>query len=242
MRTANEMFVGFLNVLNRQNTLGADPHEFNYHVKVGQVEYLKMRYWAFERHQKSLDDLEKITVITNGIAGAPSPIGNAGAAVAGSEYFPLPANILGLNEKIYLLKVRFKLQYKGNACQVENSASRWITARLASHNRDERNVYVRDNDEKLYYHQTGGNIIRHAEFSSSVATHALLHYLRMPREITVDPITGLSVTNPELGPIQNTEIVKWTVASYLEKIESYRHQSMLQVQGLVFNNQDRLPA
>lgn len=234
------MYQAVLHELNRSSTISMTPTRFNYHAKVGQLEYLKMRYWAFDKHQKAVDDLQPIIVVTDGIAGSPSPIANTGANTVGSESFAVPKDIAGLDQELFLLQVHFLLTYQGNPCHDDGAVSEPIVARYRTHNVDRRNAYQRGNDDKLFY-LFHGNRLRRAEKgkSLSVATSCIMSYLRYPREITVDA-DGASLTDPELGTSQNMDIVKWVAASYLETIESLRQRTIAEVQGRTFVHQTAL--
>lgn len=240
MTTAIEMYKGVLTELNRADTKSMSPTRFNYHAEIGYYEYLKMRYWSFDKHQKNIDDLQPLIVVTDGIAGNPAVIPNIGLVSPGGEVFTVPKNALALNEEMFMLQVHFKLRYHLNGCHAEGSLSEPIAARYRTHNLDTRNAYQKGNDEKLYYLFHGGRIRRVVSGKSqSVAEQCIMSYLRYPRLITVDN-NGNSLTNPELGSSQNTELVRWIAASYLENIESLRQETMARVLGQTFTHQTAL--
>lgn len=238
IRTAEDMYRACLDELNRTRTIGLKPDRFNYHVNVAFFEWLKLRYWAFDRHQKAIDDLGLLTNVTDGVAGNPPPIPNTGLTAPGGEVFDVPADIMGLEESMFILQVWFTPVYHGSNCYPEGHVGRPVVAEYYTHNRHSRNPYNRSSEERFFWLMNAGRIRRVVTGTEgAMAQDCVLHYLRYPRKITVDPATGLGTGEPELGPSQNAEIVKWTVASYLENIESLRTRTMMEIQGSTFVHQ-----
>lgn len=231
MVTSEQVYKAVLKELKHYNTTSMTPDEFNYHIWVGQLEYVKKRYWAHEQHQKQIDDLDIIRIITDGIAGNPIPLPNEGANVAGQEYITLPEDFM------YLLAVGVKVQYQGDECQPDGSLSDYISATPLKD--DKRFVATTDYYSlprpewpNLYYTQRGGKMVFKA--GDSIVQHVLLSYLRYPIRIVFDP-TGAGHVDSEFNEQQTNEIVKETVEKYLETIESRRTQSFIGVNDRNFN-------
>ena len=234
--TAEDMYREVLNLLNKENTRTMTPSEFNSWINRSMIDYVKTKYFEYDQHQKRMDDINEIIVRTDGIAGNPAPIANAGNNVAGEEYFPLPYVSGGEPNfgYMFLLNVAFKINYIGNDCFTDNTESGWLKGK--PYNADienEANYYDRPQDDRLYYQIVGRNI-RPFTGTSSYATQARLMYLRYPSEIEVDS-NGLSVKNSEFEARVNYEIVKLCVRQYLESIESPRHQTFTSDESLNFN-------
>lgn len=225
MRTGREIYEAVLEELNRSNTMSMEPNEFNHHAKVGMLEWIKLRYWAFDQHQKSIDDLDPIIVISNPMF----PV----YTVQGAERWETPSALL------YLLRVKMEQEYQGDNCFPDGYKLPFQAARYRTHNLG-NNAYNKPSPKQLYYLQAGGQLIRIGEPNATTkVTNAIIHYLRYPVFPSVDS-SGESASNSEFGIMQNMEIVKWITASYLEKIESLRTQSQLAIQGQVFTHQTNL--
>lgn len=231
MVSSTEVYKAVLKELKHYNTTSMTPEEFNYHIWIGQLEYVKNRYWAHEQHQKQIDDLDRIHIVTDGIAGNPGPLLNEGSAVAGEEYVTLPGNLL------YLLAVGVKVKYMNEPCKADGALSDYIAAK---HLKDDerymidRAYYRKPKPEwpRLYYTQRNRVLVFAA--GDSIVQHVRLAYLRYPVRIVFDP-TGANHVDSEFDWGQTHEIIKHTVMSYLEIIESPRTQSYIGVDQKNFN-------
>jgi hypothetical protein len=228
---AQEVYKAFLHELKQENTTSATPEEFNYHIYRGELEYVTSRYWAFDQHQKTIDDLDVITVETNGIAGMPTALVNAGANTSGQEYFVIPDDLL------ILLNVAFVSKVYGDKCVEDGTLSKLTVAKFLSADREKlvsESYYSKPNYTypNLYYKIRSGNIL--PLLGDSIAQECIISYLKYPDKIEVDPITGASVTDSPFGDSQTLEIVRMAVLSYIETIESQRTQSMAFIENRKF--------
>jgi hypothetical protein len=233
MRTASDMYRGVLHELKEESTSSLTPSEFNYFIKVTQLQWFQSRYFAFEENQKHIDDLEVLLVLTDGTGGNPQPLINQGSAATGREYFTFPLDTAGNSEKMFLVTVQFKM--KAHPCY--KGLSPLLNAKLKkTDNIANNNAYDRPSDNKLFYIQSNGKIFRYDNtgVSTSIAEQAVVAYLRKPREIIVDDL-GNSVSNPEFDERVNVELVKWCVRAFLETIESPRQGSFAAEQAGVNN-------
>jgi len=220
-----EVYKAVLAELKHYNTTSMTPAEFNYHIWIATLEYVKNRYWAHEQHQKQIDDLSVIKVVTDGVAGFPAPLVNLGPAVAGQEYVQLPANYL------HLLAVSVKVKYKNQPCEVDNTMSGYISA---THLKDDFRFTIEDDYYKkpsaewpnLYYDQRGNRLTFRC--GDSIVQDAKIAYLRLPQRINFD-VTNQNNVDSEFAWPQTLEIVKHCVISYLETIKDPRVQSMLPI-------------
>ena len=233
-RTAAELYDQVLDLLRYEETSSMTPDEFNRHYNIAQLEYIKTRHWAWDRHQKTLDDLDKIKVITNGLAGFPTPLQNVGNNVAGEEVFELPADYFRM------LSVGVKFCYIGDPCIADNTISDWTAAVPTPEDRDKMlsqdyysapyhewpNIFYQQYDRKLFI-----------KMGKSIAKELLISYLRYPTVMEVDangedlPVPTVSTFEIE----QSDEIAKWCVHSYLEKLQELRMQTMQLILGKAFN-------
>lgn len=226
MKSGKEVYQAVLQEINKANTRSMTPEEFNYHVKIGQLEWLKMRYWGFDKHQKTISDLQPIILISDlSVVG----IIEDGQVVGLSEDFVLP------DDYLYTLQVKFKCHYLEDDCYEDGTFFGNLVAKYRLHNLSD-NPYHKGNNQKIYYQEWGGNIRRIKGDDTIKAINCNLSYLRYPANIEVDT-AGENVQASEFGTMQNIEIAKWTAASYLENIESMRTRSMLAIQGQVFTHQ-----
>ena len=154
MVTSTDVYKAVLAELKHYNTTSMTPDEFNYHIWIATLEYVKNRYWAHEQHQKQIDDLSVIKIVTDGVAGYPAPLVNLGPAIAGQEYVDLPADYL------HLLAVSVKVLYKNVPCETDGTLSNYISA---THLKDDSRFTIEDDYYKkpvaewpnLYYDQRG---------------------------------------------------------------------------------------
>jgi len=225
MVSATDVYKSVLAELKHYNTTSMTPTEFNYHIWIAELEYVKNRYWGHEQHQKEIDDLDVIKVVTDGVAGFPMPLPNEGPFVPGMEYVTVPTNYL------YLVAVGVQVKYYGVPCEVDGTLSP-ITA--ATHLKDDKRFVVnQDYYQKpiaewpnIYYDQRGRKLTFQAGLS--IVQKVLLSYLRVPLRITFDE-TGLNHIDSEFHWPQTLEIVKHCVISYLETIKDPRVTSMIGV-------------
>jgi hypothetical protein len=226
-----EVYEAFLHELKQENTTSATPTEFNYHIWRGQLEWVTTRYWAFDQHQKTIDDLDVITIETNGIAGMPSALVNSGANTSGQEYFVIPEDLL------ILLNVAISSEVYGDPCIVDGTLKTFTAAKPLSADREKvvsESYYSKPSHEypTLYYKIRNGNIL--PKIGDSIAQECVITYLKYPDKIEVDPVTGASVTGSPFGDSQTLEIVRMAVLSYIETIESNRTQSMAFIESRKF--------
>lgn len=237
--TAADTYVAVLAELKAENTTSMTPDEFNYHIKVAQYEYARIRYMAYEQHQRTLDDLRSIHVMTDGISG-PAPLVNVGIPQPELEVFVLPTDYMDL------LSVRARLRYYGEPCHTDGTLSDYMASKAIQDNRKEaiRHSYYSKpaaRPDRVYHSlygagNTGGGATLRFMAGSSIVDSVIATYLRKPSDITVDG-NGNSVLNPQWDDVQMQEIVKWCVASYLEKIESMRTQTYMSLLGITHSNQ-----
>ena len=229
--TAQEVYEAFLHELKQENTTSATPTEFNYHIWRAELEYVTTRYWSFDQHQKSIDDLDVITVETNSIAGSPAPLINSGANVSGQEYFIIPEDLL------ILLNVAISCKIYGDSCVKDGTLKNFTAARFLSADREKvvhESYYSKPSYEypTLYYKIRSGNII--PVIGENIAQECIITYLKYPDKIEVDANTGTSITDSPFGDSQTLEIVRMGVLSYIETIESNRTQSMAFIENRKF--------
>ena len=228
IRTATDMYNATLEFLNKEATASLSPEEFEIMVNAAQLEYVKNRYDEAEKTQKRIDDLRSIMVINESIL-------NSGANVAASEVFELPyddagfvttaKNPTGTNHGyLFMLNCALKLSYVNNKCGF-TGISEFLKAKpmkADKRNEIERDPFNRPTDERLYYQETGDQVIVFTG-TQSFATEARIDYLRYPVDIQI--VT--SVVDSELPIHARTEIVDIVVRKVLENIESQRYSTNL---------------
>ncbi len=230
--TAQEVYIAFLNELKQENTTSVTPAEFNYHIWRSEIEYVKNRYFAFDQHQKSIDDLSFLTIETIGVAGMPLPLLNQGLNQSKKEYFDLPEDLL------ILVNVEIMAEAQNDSCYKDGEISDKIAAKFLSGDRDKviyNSYYSKPRLEypNVYYKIRNNKII--PVIGDSIAKECIITYLKYPTKIEVDETSGLSITNSEFKDMQTLEIVRHAVLSYLETIESQRTPSMAQIENKNFN-------
>lgn len=232
--TAQETYRAVLAELRKNNTSTMTPAEFNYHAWVGQVEYVKTRYWGYDQHQKAIDDLQKITVVTDGVAGNPAPLANVGNNVQGEEAFALPKD--GATPYMFLLNAQFRITYVNDPCNTGESG--WVAGYARPYNENSQNVYDQSNETDRVHYRLSNDLVRPLPGTyNGYVSGARISYLRYPVRMLLDETTGESVTDPELDDRVMMEVVKWISHSFLETIESYRLKTMEMVQGKTFVHQ-----
>ena len=233
--TAQEVYKGVLAELRKEETTSMTPEEFNYHAFIGQLEYVKTRYWGFDRHQKAIDDLQQLIVVTDGLFGNPLPLNNLGLSEPGQEGFALPYDSMTGEGYLYMLQGKASVIYKGHPC-VSDASPGTVYLRYKQHNINTANVYDNQSEDYVHYYLESGYIRIEPGFPGHVS-QLIIRYLRYPARILVDETTGESVSNPELNDMATLEVIKWITHSFLETIESYRLQTMEAIQGKVFVHQ-----
>jgi hypothetical protein len=221
MMTGLDTYKAVLAELKHENTTSMTPAEFRYHIYVAQIEYVNIRYWAFEQHQKPIDDLRVLHVETNGIDGV-APLANVGVVAPEQEVFMLPEDYM------HLLAVRARVKYYGEPCFVDGTLSDYIACKFAQDNSiniKKHHYYTKPAPRypRMYYRQFQ-NKLRFV-CGASVVHDVIAAYLRKPVPISIDD-NYVNVTSSELDDPQTLEIVQWCVSSYLEKIESMRTQTI----------------
>lgn len=225
MVSATDVYKGVLAELKHYNTTSMTPDEFNYHIWIATLEYVKNRYWAHEQHQKQIDDLSVIKIVTDGKAGFPAPLVNEGPAVAGQEYVTLPDNYL------HLLAVSARVKYYNVPCETDGNLSNYVAA---THLKDDQRFVVDDDYYErpgaewpnLYYDQRGDKLTFYC--GDSIVQDVMISYLRVPVRIFFD-VTGAAHVDSEFNWPQTLEIIKHCVVSYLETIKDPRINTMLPV-------------
>ena len=238
MMTGDLVYEAVLRELKNEYTTTITPSEFNYHIRVAQIEYTKTRYWAWDQHQKSIEDLSALKVVTNGIGGMPSPLSNMGSTAPNSQWTNSPQDLQ------HLLSVSAICIYQGEPCRKNGSLSDPIACTYLAD--DKMNLVRSDYYSKprpefpcLYYYQADNKFYFWA--GTSIAHKVILSYQRYMTPIEVDPVTGANVTGSELGDMQTYEIVKWCALSYLEKIEEARMQTLSALLGTQFTQNPSFP-
>lgn len=218
--TAKEMYRACLTELQYQSTRTMTPEEFNYHIEVGTIEYVKTRYMCYERFQKPIDDLQVLKVQTDGIGGMPPPLLPNGT-VPNAQTLNLPIDYFRLTA------VAVVVRYFKEPCKTDGSLSDRIACTPLKD--DQWGLIFSDYYKKpaprfprLYYTQRNNQFVFLAGLS--LVHQVYLSYIRTPVFVKVDD-NGESVVDSEFKAEQSYEIVKWTVSSYLEKIEEMRQQT-----------------
>ena len=230
MVPATAVYKAVLAELKHYNTTSMTPDEFNYHIWIAELEYVKNRYWAHEQHQKQIDDLSVIKVVTDGVAGYPMPLLNEGPQLPGMEYVTLKA------DHLFLLAVSVQVKYFGVPCKTDGSLSPYTAA---THLKDDKRFAVSEDYYQkpiaewpnLYYDQRGNKLTFNC--GNSVVQSVQIAYLREPTRIVFD-VTSAAHVGSEFSWSQTLEIVKHCVISYLETIKDPRVQSMIGVTDRTF--------
>lgn len=222
MVNAVDVYKAVLEELKHYNTTSVTPAEFNYRIWIAELDYVRNRYWAWDQHQKAIDDLYVIRIVTDGVAGFPPPLPNEGPIVAGQEYITMPENYL------HLLAVAARVTYKNVPCIKDGTTSPFIACTPL---KDDA-YHVVDDDyykkpiaewPRLYYSQRGNKMTFKA--GDSIVKDVMLNYLRYPQRIFFDEANPSGGTPSEFTEEQTNEIVILFVKSYLEAIESSRVQT-----------------
>ena len=230
--TGVEVYRAVLAELKHENTTSMTPAEFRHHIKIAQIEYMNLRYMVHEQHQKPIDDLAIWHIETNGVGGNPSPIANTGAMAPGEDMFLLPINYA------HLLNVEAKVKYVGEPCRTDGTESDWIAAKFVDDSQEKtirHHHYVKPAPRyprMRYKSRTNGGVqLLQILAGKSIPFLVNVTYLRIPTPISIDD-SAANVQSSELSDPQTYEIIKWCVASYLEKIESVRQQSLMMLLGI----------
>ena len=229
--TAEEVYKSVLKELKQEYTTSITPEEFNHHIWVAEIEYVKTRYWAHEQHQKTIDDLRTIKVMTDGIGGMPNPLIASGSALPNSQFVTLPEDYM------HLTAVSAIVEYVNEPCKKNGTLSDPIACSFLPDDKEKLvlgDFYSKPKPAfpRLYYSQRGNVLVFKA--GSSIVRKVFLNYLRYPKRIAIDVNTGASIQDSEFLDEQTIEIVKWCVHSYLEKIEEMRVQTMALIQSKNF--------
>jgi hypothetical protein len=236
--TAVEEYEACLQELEYQQTASMTPDEFNHHYKIAQYEWIKTRFAAYEQNTKAIEDLQVAKVVTDGLAGQPAPLQNAGQNIAGREYFILPTDLL------FITNVRGRVIYNGMPCpqpfEKDGKISDFINSEFLSDDQVgitnynkytsplakwPRMKYTRRDNKMLF--QAGKSIVFEVE----------LTYIKEPLPARVDYVNNVlvSLNNSIWKEAQQREIIKWTVLNYLGKIEEQgKFQNEIALTGRMF--------
>lgn len=220
--TAVEVYLAVLKQLEYQQTKSMDEEEFNHHYKIAEYEYIKTRFYAHDQNTKTIEDLQVIKVVTDGIGGQPAPLINVGQSIAGREIFQLPSDLL------FITNVQGRVTYYGMPCPNKNERdgmkSDFINAEFLSDDqfgvlqynkytapiaRWPRMKYTRRNNQLLF--KAGRSIVNEVQ----------LIYIKLPIPAQIAFVNGnlQNVTNPIWKDAQQIEIINLLVLNYLGKIE-----------------------
>lgn len=230
--TFEKVYDAFLAEIKHEHTTSATPEEFNYHIWREEIEYVTTRYFAYDQHQKPIDDLSFVNIETNGLAGMPSPLKNDGNDKIGEEFFNLPDDLL------ILINVSIKAKYgEGNPCFQAGELSSPIASRYLSGDREKVVNHSYYSKPSLEYPNCFYKIRNHAilpVIGNNIAQELVITYLKYPLRIEVDA-NGEGSTKSPFGDSQTLEIVRNAALSYLETIESPRPQTMAQIESRKFD-------
>jgi hypothetical protein len=232
--TTQEIYQAVLLQLRQQKTSSITPSEFNTYARIGIYEYFTNRFADFEKHQKTIDDLQAFVVITDGVGGNPAPL-TTSATKAGEEFFalPLPTNNTG-GQKMFLLDVQF-----GIPCTVGELSELVYHDAKIKHQDSHRiqNVYdMPDEARKQFFYLQHKNGIRRVG-GKTRATKAIVKYLSYPPIPTVNTNTGLTTVESAFEPRVAREVVNFIVSAYLEATMSPRQQTFGNERQKDFNQQ-----
>ena len=222
--SAIEVYQGVLAELKHYNTTSMTPDEFNYHAWVSLLEWVKNKYWATDAHQSQMDDLDIIKVVTDGVAGSPSPIPNADVSGdAALAFIDLP------DDYLHLLAVGVKVKYKNVPCETDDTESNYVSA--TNLKEDERFAIGNDYYAKpeavwptIYYNQRNRKLTFNT--GDSLLLDCIISYYRYPVRIFFDVNDPTGGTACEFEWEQVMEIIKYITASYLETTSNPRWQTM----------------
>ncbi|MCK9281877.1 MAG: hypothetical protein M0P71_14725 [Melioribacteraceae bacterium] len=249
--TAEDMYIAVLDGIKKNSTSILRPESFNRLINDwGQDEWMKTNCLTPELNEKQINDLQRVTVVTDGTCKYNSNIlypirteYSSGTVYSTSIFgYPISTSTLTLNnltttpnstqvypEFMRLLVVSFKITYgTDNECDL-TGISEWLDAKIMR--ADQRNV-IMDNpfrcpkDSRLYYERMADKIVL-ITGTNSTAYAMRLEYIRKPVAIFFD-VNGTSHVNCEFSSEVQKEIVDIAVRTYLERIKDPRWQSFLQ--------------
>lgn len=221
--TATEFYNKILEELRSHHTTTLTPLEFNELVDTMLYQWVQTRFYAFEQYQKSIDDLEKIVVVTNGEGGMPNPLPNLGKAIPGKEFFVL-------DDKVFLVNVRFFMS-AGSKCKRQEESAQLKKTDFVSN----KNSYDKPSNTNIFYQQYDGRIWRYDTGKSDrIAEKAIVTYLRKPVIPRLDE-NGNSLIDPEFDDRICNEQIKFIVQTYLERIKEPRQRSFQADNAGVYN-------
>ncbi len=224
MTTAEEIYKQCLHELHQEDTTNMEPDEFNIHIRKAMVELITSKYWAYEYHEKSVEDLSPIIVHTFDQTGTPISVNTDGT-------FTLPENLK------HLLHIAFKVRFNGEKCQTDGTLSDFRNAVKVA--QDEQHLlhlyYNRPRWEwpNIKYSRVGDIII--PKVGSNEPVEMAVSYIRLPDYIFFNENNPAASVNSPFKPTVNFELVRWATASYMGRIEDVRIQFINGLESRNFN-------
>jgi len=230
--TATDIFVYFLDCLNKEQTGTCTPAEFNRLFNNSQEEWVKNKYSEVELTQKRIDDLR--------ILECRDILPNVGVNEPGGEIFELPYNESSFvttpgnpngdnHGYMFLLNCAFKIQYINDDCCREGISPEFMASKPMKADKEyaiAKDPYNKPTNDRLYYKMLG-NTIRIITGTESFGVQAAIDYLRYPREINVPVPGALQEVNCELPLHAREEIIDIAVRKKLGIYESPRYQQKM---------------
>lgn len=218
--TAEQMYVYFLQLINKEKTHVVKPATFNFLINTSCIDWVKSKLPVNEFNQVLINDLQVLLV--EGDLGA-------GISVTDEFLFALPSDYMhGIN-------VLFDITCIGSPCFEDGQQLKQPATLMKS---DEKTViktsyYRQPRDSRLYYLYANNKIRlftgKYSATSASVGYKMYLDYYKLPNEIKY--VQGGTSLNSSFGPLQQQEIVERAVQMFLEKNRDPRYQSFLNEQA-----------
>jgi hypothetical protein len=219
IETAEQMYVYFLKLINKEKTHTVIPSVFNFLINVYVINWVKGKLPTSEYNQRMVDDLQVLLVdgeLTNGIL----PIAES--------VFSVPLDYM------HGISALFDLNCVGSPCYPDGLKSKLTGVLLKSANKNTifSSFYRRPKDSRLYFRYSQNKIRlftgKDSGTSNSYGSKLYLDYYRLPNKIEY-VYNGVS-TNSEFKASQQQEIVERAAQEYLENNRDPRYQSFLNEQ------------
>ncbi len=201
-----------------------EPDEFNIHIRKAMVEMITAKYWAYEYHQKSVEDLSPIIVHTFDQTGTPIPVNTDGT-------FTLPEDLE------HVLHIAFKVRFNGEKCNPNGTLSDFVNA--VKIKQDEQHLqylyYNRPRWEwpNVKYSRVAENIV--PKVGQNDPVEMAVSYIRLPAYIFFEAVNSPNNVDSVFKATVNFELVRWAIASYMGRIEDMRMQLMQALENRNFN-------
>ena len=220
IRTSEDVYRYFLNLINKDKTYTIRPDLFNLIIDAALLNWVKEKLPLNDFKQMRIEDLS-VLFVDGSLTG--------GIEFETDDICAVPS------EALYNVRVVFDIEYIESFC-FESGIGEKRTAKLIKLDRlsaISNSIYSKPKDDRLYYHYSDNHIRlftgKYSGESKSKGVRMYLDYYKYPSAIVFTE-NGDNSNPLQFKPLQLQEITEKAAQEFLEKNRDPRYQSYLNEQ------------